>query len=145
MVVGVEMGFEAPRTIYTLDFSGTDLDGLEVKMRGGKLSALLDPANATRAVFDLENPTPEDVEAVRDRFKVIAAHLVSWNLTEKGRPVPPTLEGMLDQEPAFIGRIFDAWQKAQVDVAAPLSRSSSSSPPPDLSSIPMEALAGSLL
>jgi hypothetical protein len=138
------MGFEAPRTIYTLDFDGTDLEGLIVRMRAGKLGMMLDPTNATKVNFDLENPTREDVEAVRDRFAVVAAHLVSWNLTENGRPVPPTFEGMLDQEPAFIGRIFDAWQRAQVDVPAPLSRSSSSSPPPDLSSIPMEALAGSL-
>lgn len=138
------MGFEAPRTIFKLDFVGTDLEGLEVRMRAGKLGMMLDPTNATQVNFDLENPTREDVEAVRDRFAVVAAHLVSWNLTENGEPVPPTFEGMLDQEPAFIGRIFDAWQKAQVEVPAPLSRSSSSSPPPDLSSIPMEALAGSL-
>lgn len=137
-------GFEAPRTIYKLNFDGTDLEGLKVRMRGGKLSTMLDPENATQVAFDLENPTPEEVKAVRERFAMIAEYLVSWNLTENGVPVPATFEGMLDQEPAFIGRIFEAWQKAQVDVPAPLSHSSSSSLPLDLSSIPMDALAASL-
>jgi hypothetical protein len=139
-------GFEAPRTIYKLDFEGTDLEGLEVRMRAGRLGDMLDPSNADIGLdIDPDNPSAEDIKAVRAKFEMIAEYLASWNLTEDGVPVPATIEGLMDQEPAFVGRIFAAWQKAQVDVSGPLPSSSTSTSPPDLSSIPTESLSPSLL
>lgn len=134
-------GFEAPRTIYKLDFEGTDLDGLEVRMRAGKLGELLDPSNIADFEIDEENPTAEDIKAIRAKFEMIADYLVSWNLTENGVPVPATVEGVMRQEPDFVGQIFAAWQTAQVGVSGPLPRASNSTPPPDLSLIPTESLS----
>lgn len=138
------MGFEAPRTVYKLNFDGTGLEGLEVRMRAGKLGDMLDPSNAGFD-FDEDNPSAEDIKAVRARFEMVAAYLLSWNLEEDGVPVPATIDGLMDQEPSFVGKIFAAWQRAQVDVSGPLSPSSSSTPPPDLSLIPTELLSPDLL
>jgi hypothetical protein len=140
------MGFEAPRTVYKLDFEGTDLDGLEVRMRAGRLGDMLDPSNAEIGIdIDPDNPSAEDIKAVRAKFEMIAEYLASWNLEEAGVPIPATIEGLMDQEPAFVAQIFAAWQRAQVAVSGPLPSSSTSTPPPDLSSIPMESLSPSLL
>lgn len=137
-------GFEAPRTIYKLDFDGTDLEGLEVRMRAGKLGDMLDPTNADLGI-DKENPTAEDIKAVRAKFEKVAEHLESWNLVEDGVPVPATVDGLMRQEPSFVGRIFAAWRIAQADISGPLSPNSSSTPPPDLSQIPTELLSPELL
>lgn len=139
-------GFEAPRTVYKLDFEGTDLDGLEVRMRAGRLGDMLDPSNADIGTdIDPDNPTAEDIKAVRAKFEMIAEYLASWNLTEDGVPVPATTAGLMRQEPNFVGQIFAAWQRAQVAVAGPLPHSSTSTPPPDLSLIPTESLSPDLL
>ena len=91
-------GFEARRTVYKLDFEGTDLEGLEVRMRAGRLGDMLDPSNAEIGLnIDPDNPSAEDIKAVRAKFEMIAEYLASWNLVEDGVPVPATIEGLMDQ------------------------------------------------
>ena len=40
--------------------------------------------------------------AARQLFAKFAARLESWNVTKNGEPVPPTLEGVLAQDAAFV-------------------------------------------
>jgi len=153
------MGFEAPRIIVKLDFAGTDLEGLEVRMRSqsvGELSQATsrmaamavvakrmldmdasDEESAKKAFADID---ADSVSGVREVFQDFAAHLVSWNLQEDGVPVPATLEGVNTQDSTFILRLSRAWQEALSGVGNPLPSGSSSGRPPDLSSIPTEAL-----
>ena len=133
------MGFTPPKTVYRLDFEDTELDGLEVRMRGGNLGQ-------TFGIGDLvgvteENATPEDAKAILRQYEEIAKHLVSWNVEDENKnPVPADLEGLKTLETRHVNMIVAAWQRAQADVPGPLSKPSSSTRPPELLSIPMEPL-----
>jgi hypothetical protein len=138
------MGFEFPKTTYLLDFSGTELAGLEVRMRGGKLGAAFAAVGELGGV-DITNATVADARAILKQYEDMAAHLVSWNATDaNGSDVPADLEGLKTLETRHVNMIAAAWQKAQVDVPGPLPRESSNSPSADLSSIRMESLPASL-
>jgi hypothetical protein len=137
------MGFTPPKTIYRLDFADTDLDGLEVRMRGGRLAQAFDVAGLIGVTE--ANATAEDVQAMLGQYAEIADHLVSWNYEdEDGEAIPPDLEGLKTLEIRYVQMIAEAWRNAQVNVPGPLSRSSNSMPPPELSSIPMEPLVAPL-
>lgn len=140
------MGFEAPRTVYTLDFEGTDLDGLVVKMSGGKLG---DAFTTVREAGKVAGGSDADVsvahaEVVLSQYEDMAEHLVGWNLTANGQPVKADLDGLKTLEVRHVNMIAAAWQKAQVGVPGPLPSSSSTMPSTDLSSIRMETLPASL-
>lgn len=136
------MGFTPPRTVYRLDFEGTDLDGLEARMYGGNLGQAFEFAGLV-GITD-ETATAEDVRLLLQQYSVIADHLKSWNVeTDEGEPVPPDLEGLKSLELKHVQIIAKAWQAAQVDVPGPLP-SSSPSGPPDLLEIPMAAIPASL-
>lgn len=137
------MGFKFPSTIYRLDFEGTELEGLEVRMRGGKLRqafATVQLVGVTEA-----NVTAADAALALEQYQDLADHIVEWNAEDDdGNPVAPDLEGLQSQETRHVQMIAAAWQRAQVDIPAPLPRASSSSPATDLSSIRMETLPASL-
>lgn len=135
------MGFQVNRRIYVLDFEGTPLEGLEVKVRGGTLGEVFAARDLMHA--DPNNPTAEDLNAILGQMEELAGHLVSWNLEDDGVKIPADLEGLKTLELPDVMQIMQAWMKAQVDVPGPLGGSSSSTPPPDLSSIPMEPLVAS--
>jgi hypothetical protein len=133
------MGFVPPTTIYRLQFEG-DYAGLEVRMRASKLRMAFDAQDLLD--LDPSSMDAEDVRRAKQIFEVIADHLVSWNVeTEDGEQVPASIKGLLDQEMPMVGRIFAEWQKAMVDVPAPLSRPSSSGAPMESLSLPMEPLS----
>lgn len=132
-------GFKAPKTIYRLDFAGTELDGLEVRMTGGKLR---DVFAAVRLVgVTDETLTAADAELAMSQYQDMADHIISWNLEDDNdQPIAPDLDGLKSLETRHIQMIAAAWQKAQVDIPAPLPGASNSSPTTDLSTIRMEAL-----
>lgn len=154
------MGFEAPRVIVKLDFTDTDLEGLEVRMRSQSVEELSqatsrmaamaavakrmldmdvgDEESAKKAFADID---ADSVSGVREVFRDFAAHLVSWNLQEDGVPVPATLEGVNAQDSTFILRLARAWQEAISGVGTPLPQGLRTGRPPDLQSIPTETLA----
>lgn len=135
--------FTRPRTTYRLDFADTDLDGLEVRMRGGKLRTVFDQLPLV-GVTDA-NATPEDAKLMLAQYEELAAHLVDWNMVDDdGNDIPATLEGLKDLELRHVQMIATAWQRAQVDVPGPLPSSSSTGPLPDLPMIPMTAIPESL-
>jgi len=132
-------GFKVPKTTYRLDFEGTELNGLEVRMTGGKLRDVFAVAHL-HGVTD-ENATPEDIELAMSQYQDLADHIVSWNLEDDNdQPVAPNLEGLKSLEIRHIQMIAAAWQKAQVDIASPLPHASNSSSTTDLSMIRMEAI-----
>lgn len=136
-------GFVFPKTTYRLDFDGTELQGLEVRMRGGKLGTVFEQlplVGVTEATA-----TPEDAKLMLAQYGELAAHLISWNAKdEAGNDLPPTLEGLKAQELRHVQMIATAWQRAQVDVPGPLPNGSSTGPLPDLPQIPMTAIPESL-
>lgn len=138
--------FVPPSTIYILDFEGTELEGLEVRMRGGKLGAAFDIAPLVGKVGGgVENLSEEDARAALAQYEDMAAHLVSWNMADdNGNDIPATIAGLKTQEIRHVNMIAEAWQRAQVDVPGPLPSSSHNGPPPDLPTIPMMEIPASL-
>ncbi|MFG2269142.1 hypothetical protein ACGFNY_05130 [Streptomyces chartreusis] len=124
------MGFRPPRKTYTLDFTGTDYDGLEVKVRGFTVGEELEL---------------DDAEFSGDLLvKTIASRLISWNVEdEKGEPVPATFEGICTQETAMVLAILDALRRANSGVSAPLPNGSPTGGPTPVVSIPMAPLSES--
>ncbi len=120
------MGFRLNRT-YVLDFSGTALDGLVVKMA------------ATSVATAAEIRSTGEAPALAD---LIAANMVEWNYEDAdGNPVP--VEGAAiaaELEEAVLAAIAREWYKAAVGVTAPLDDASTSGEPSPEVSIPMEDL-----
>jgi len=138
------MGFKPPRSKYRLDFEGTDLDGLEVVMLGGKLGDAFTTISQVSGV-DVTVPTIANAEVALSQYEEMAAHIISWNLTDDDEnPVEPNLEGLKTLEVRYVNMIASAWQKAQVGVPGPLPSSSNTMPDTALSSIRMETLPASL-
>lgn len=137
------MGFKPPRTVYRLDFEGTELEGLEVRMRGGKLGAAFDGIQLVGITED--NATAADVKLAMAQYEELAAHLISWNYEDDNdQPVKPDLDGLKGMEIRHVNMIAAAWQRAQVDVPGPLPSASPSTPPTDLPQIPMAVIPESL-
>lgn len=138
------MGFTPKKTIYRLDFEGTDLDGAEVRMRASSLGLAFDVVGLIGV--DEDNATPEDIERALQQYVELADHLVSWNLDDdNGDPLPADLEGLKTLEIRYVRMIAEAWQRAQVDVPGPLpSGLSNGQQPPDLLGIPMATIPASL-
>lgn len=137
------MGFTPKKTIYRLDFEGTDLDGLEVRIRGGKLAQAF--ASASLVGINETNATAADVQLMLSQYQDLADHIVEWNLeNEAGEEVAPDLAGLQTLELRYVRMIADAWQRAQVDVPGPLPQPSSSGQLPDVLSVPMAPIPASL-
>jgi hypothetical protein len=52
--------------------------------------------------------------------------LVEWNLEDdRGKPIPPTGEGMKEITPAFATEVTNQWVKAVTDIDTPLKQPSS--------------------
>jgi hypothetical protein len=117
-------GYKPARTVYKLNFSQTEHAGLEVTARGTTINGLrrfihlgaeldgLDPEAMTPAELDKKLPA---------MFEPFAKVLVSWNvLDEDDQPVPATLDGLLDQEVAFVAEIIQAYVSAISQAPPPL-------------------------
>lgn len=109
------MDFEAPETIYKLDFSDTQYTGLEIAVRGTTIDELL----------QLET-LMEDPEKVRHLFEAFAGLIVSWNVTRKGEPVPMTAQGLRSLEDSFVMAVISAWYRSVVQAPPPLPGTSGS-------------------
>ena len=105
-------GFEPPSSGQKLDFSETAYAGLEVTMDAVSLGDLLD-------IQDLAEQASAG-SAARQLLSRFAAALESWNVTRDGRPVPPTLEGVLSQDAAFVLAVVQAWQQGMAAAPPPL-------------------------
>lgn len=145
------MGFTPRSTVYTLDFEGTEYNGLEVKMRATKLGALFGAPELLGIKERIDAggstlPAADDLDRIMDQYRELAEHLVSWNLEiPAGTPVPATLDGLKALEVPLVNVIAQTWRTAMGEVAPPLSGGSSSGPLPDVLSVPMAPIPESLL
>src|SRR5215469_14192802 len=96
------MGYKPNRTVYKLDFSGTEYAGLEVSIRSVPLGKLLDWQRLADGGMD-----GAQTEGL---FRDFAAHLVSWNVEDEAdQPVPASFEGVCSQDVAFVQAIVLAY------------------------------------
>jgi hypothetical protein len=105
-------GFEPPSSGQKLDFSDTAYAGLEVTMDAISLGDLLD-------IEDLAEGVAAGA-AARELCARFAKCLESWNVTRKGEPVPPTMEGLLTQDAAFVLALVRSWQQGMAVAPPPL-------------------------
>lgn len=125
------MGYRPKRKIYNLDFTGTDYEGLEVKLRGMTVGEEL----------ELDDLRGKD-DFGRKVFEMTTRLLVEWNVEDdQGVPVPCTFEGVCTQDAGMVMAILDALQTANSGVSDPLPQSSPSGELSPVASIPTEPLS----
>ena len=143
------MGFTPKRVTYSIDFEGTDLQGLEVTVRSLSLGEYLGVIGARR-LADVRSRgwTDEDRGAMRELYDAFAGALVSWNVEDDaGDPVPATKEGVYGQDFAFMLPVALAWLNALgggVDEDSGLGKDSDAGLSALEASIPMDLLSPSL-
>lgn len=133
--------FEAPRTVYKLEFEGEEFGGLVVRVRALTFAELRDNRGLlyTRWAWDPELGTEQLDANVDELHQLFVDHLVDWNLADNGEPVPATLQGLRSQEGQFIGRIISAWHNNTIGVPVPLEQPSADGEQSVELSIPMES------
>jgi hypothetical protein len=127
------MAFQRKRKTYRLDFSGTEYDGLVVNVRGLTTGEYLELVTLTGSTSETNNETEK-------LLKLLATHLVSWNLQEGEDPVPASYEGVVANDLAMNMFIINAWTDAMVSVSAETEKKSLPGDPSLVGSIPMETL-----
>lgn len=135
-------GFKPRRTLYRLDFTDTELDGLEITARGSSMAELLEVMEAADGIEDLkELDEKQDAAKIAGQFREMVApfarKLHSWNvIDDDDNPVPASLDGLLTQELDFVVAVITAYGKAMTQAPPPLPASS-----PSGASSPEEAAA----
>jgi hypothetical protein len=149
------MGFTPKRTVYRLVFEDPDLapgdgsEGLQVRMYAPPLGEVERLDALMRRLMALatagEEPSAQDVADGLSLYETLAEYMKDWNVQdESGTPVPATADGFRTQETGLLNQVMRAWMAATTEVDAPLGSGSPATPPPDLSSMPMEPMAASL-
>lgn len=127
------MGYVPKKKTFLLKFTDPDMDGLSVTVDSLALGMLLE--------FEEYAQRP-GLDGFAEMIDVLAASTRSWNIErEDGTPVAPDTAGYLEQEPAFVTQIIQAWQRAMNGVPAPLAEGSSSgatTPDVPIPMIPMD-------
>lgn len=100
--------FEAPaRRVVTIRYTGA-LSGLVVVMhRAGRVH--LELAAKVMGLSDGPDITLKDAEILGELFEEFAKALISWNLTNKGEPVEPTVKGISSQDDDFMFDVIIGW------------------------------------
>lgn len=113
------MGFKKVPTIYTLTFEGTDWEGLEVRMKSTSFGTI-------RRLFRLLNDEAAgDLDSVEAIVKLLAGHLVSWNMEdENDQPVEADEAGLDDQDFAFIMELSNRYLDQVTGVVGDLGKDS---------------------
>lgn len=145
-------GFVRVPKLYKLVFE--DYDGLQVRAKSVPIERFL-------SLLDLaemkENPDAATAKkAINQLLEGFASALHDWNLQEcplgecpgpgcgyHHKDVPADFEGVKTQDTDFMLEVIDAWMTAIAGTPAPLSNSSSGTPPSGVASLPMEMLSAS--
>lgn len=128
------MGYVPKRKTYALDFTDTDLDGLEITLRGMTTGEMI-------YAMEMREAAGEDAggRELAELLQLMANKVVDWNVEDdQGQPVEPTLAAIHDQDPEFNFAILDAWLTAINGVPAPLDETSSDGELSLVASIPMD-------
>lgn len=120
-------GFRPARTLYKLDFSRTELAGLEVTTRAVSVDGLTAIIDLAATMDAGDDAGVEDVAKVGELFGRFAAVLVSWNIEDDdGQPVPATREGLGTLYFPFVMTVIMAWITEMSQAPPPLPGSSGS-------------------
>lgn len=123
------MGYRPQRQLVKLDFSETELAGLEVTTSRISIDGLLEFYRLIDRAEQLDPKTlkPEDVELVDDLLTRWARVLHSWNVEDDdGQPVPATREGLGTQDIEFVLPVIVSWAAAVSTAPPPLNGASPS-------------------
>lgn len=130
-------GFRRKRKIYKLDFTGTDYEGLEVRVGSLTTGEFLE-------LIQVSAPSQDNSEGNNETERMLtflAKHLISWNLLdEEDQAVPTTFAGLLTSDLELNQLIISAWIDAIGGVTAPLEKNSTAGENLLVESIPMTAL-----
>lgn len=119
-------GYKPQRRLYKLDFSETEHAGLEVTARGTSMAGLLqlmELADEAEELGELDEKADkaEIAGKMREMFAPFARVIVSWNLLDDDdEPVPASLDGLLSQDPEFIGFVLSSYVQAISEAPPPL-------------------------
>lgn len=117
------MGFEFPEKIIRLNFEGTELAGLIIDTTSVSLEALLAIQEKSIQVEELRKLAESD--AAKNRVMMVEftamvelfANVISdWNVTNKGKPVPPSAKALMQQPPEYVMAIIKIWVEATAGV-----------------------------
>jgi hypothetical protein len=117
----------------------TDHPGLQVTARSVSLGRFLRMSQLASQVEGDEGNTA----AVVELFQMFSEALTAWNLEhpETRQPIPPTLDGLYDQDLDFVLEIILKWLGAMTGVSADLGKGSASGARYPEGSLPMAPLS----
>jgi hypothetical protein len=146
-------GFKPKRTLYKLDFSDTELAGLEITARGASMGELIEVLEGADRIGELQElDGAQDAAKIADQLRELVApfarKLTGWNLLDDDdNPVPASVDGLLTQELDFVVAVITAYGQAMTQAPPPLragSASGATSPEVPAAMAAMSASLGSL-
>lgn len=138
------MAFTLPSTTLVLDFDGTELDGLEVKVRSVSFGRLLEIMELVEA-FETGTTVRAQAAAMTQVIDHFAGVLKSWDaVDDDGVPVPATADNLRALDFRHVLILVKAWQEVMTSVPAPLGGSSPGGEPSAVELPPMELASDSL-
>jgi hypothetical protein len=126
-------GFRRKRKTYMLDFSDTEWDGLQVKVRGLTTGEYLQ-------IVSLSGATDEDSKETELMLRMLSSHIVSWNLEDNGEPVGVSFEEIKENDFLMNMAIVNAWVAAISSVPEDVAKKSRTGNDSLVASIPTEML-----
>ena len=111
-------GYRLPDRTALIRFEG-DYAGAEVRVR-------LSMSLGDSFEFATLASSPENIDHVKEVYKLFAQRLISWNLLDnKSKPIPATYEGMTSLEDMrFVFALIQAFKEEITGVSVPLAASS---------------------
>lgn len=132
------MGYKPKKKTYNLDFSGTDLDGLEVSLSGLSTGRLVE-------MMGLVGVADKNPEAALKLIDWYAEALQEWNVEDDDdQPVKLTRDNVLAQDIEMNLTVIKAWIQAVAGVTEELGKESTSGPRFPVVNLPTELLSSSL-
>lgn len=119
-------GFEVGTTGNVLDFTGTKYEGLEVRIDEAPLGVLLDVMEDFARLEGKTLDVPTAARVLRSMIVSFAQVLEGWNVERKGKPVPPTEEGLRSLGAEFVTDIVRAWLTGTAEPGDDLGKDSGS-------------------
>jgi len=126
-------GFRRKRKTYMLDFAETEWDGLQVRVRGLTTGEYLQ-------IVALSGATSEGDKETELMLRMLASHIVSWNLEDNGEPVGTSFEDIKDNDFQMNMAIVNAWVTALSSVPDDVAKKSTPGSDSLVASIPTEML-----
>lgn len=126
-------GYRRKRKTYLLDFSETEWDGLQVRVKGLTTGEYLQ-------IVSLSGSTAEDNKETEMMLRMLASHIVSWNLEEDGEPIGTSFEEIKENDFLMNMAIVNAWVGAISNVPDDVAKKSTTGSDSLVESIPTETL-----